>query len=331
MTIVAKERLEAWCGQFGVAPPLQAERIRAGRNSEVWRLSNGDGQWILKNYFEDDRRDRLGTEYRFLSFLEDAGVSRVARPLGIEPAERRALYSFLPGKRPVAITADHVTQSVAFLVELDRQKRRPAALTLPDASEACFTIQQHLDLAEKRLLRWLEVKPEGAVHADAYSFVTTRVWPRWEQIRDGIRQRLRNTAAVLPLEERIISPSDFGFHNTLEANGTLSFVDFEYAGWDDPAKLICDFICQPELQVSAAQGQQFVREWLLDLPRPDAIEQRVNELLPVHRVKWIAILLNEFGAVGRRRRLHAGVDADGLLINQLGKAAEYFKTHLSLL
>ena len=44
-------------------------------------------------------------------------------------------------------------------------------------------------------------------------------------------------SAALPKETRCLSPSDFGFHNALlEATGKLRFVDFEYAGWDDPAK-----------------------------------------------------------------------------------------------
>ena len=43
-------------------------------------------------------------------------------------------------------------------------------------------------------------------------------------------------------DEKIISPSDFGLHNAkLGEDGKLAFFDFEYAGWDDPAKTIADF------------------------------------------------------------------------------------------
>ena len=36
---------------------------------------------------------------------------------------------------------------------------------------------------------------------------------------------------------RTLSPSDFGFHNALRTPaGTMVFLDFEYFGWDDPAK-----------------------------------------------------------------------------------------------
>jgi hypothetical protein len=105
-------------------------------------------------------------------------------------------------------------------------------------------------------------------------------------------------------------------------------VDFEYAGWDDPAKLICDFICQPELPVSEPQGSEFLEELLLAVRDSDGVRRRVQHLLPVHRVKWCCILLNEFKLADRRRRSHAGVEPEGLLTAQLGKAKQYFDTHL---
>ena len=96
------ESLETFCGHHGVSAPFDTERIRAGRNSEVSLLSNGDGQWILKHYYQhsSDKRDRLGTEFGFLMFLKNAGVSGVPLPLAVDRLSHRALYSFLPGKRP---------------------------------------------------------------------------------------------------------------------------------------------------------------------------------------------------------------------------------------
>ena len=31
------------------------------------------------------------------------------------------------------------------------------------------------------------------------------------------------------------------------------FIDFEYAGWDDPSKLICDFFCQPAVKATCGR------------------------------------------------------------------------------
>ena len=46
----------------------------------------------------------------------------------------------------------------------------------------------------------------------------------------------------LDKEQYCISPSDFGFHNALlKSNGDIKFIDFEYAGFDDPAKITSHF------------------------------------------------------------------------------------------
>ena len=49
---------------------------------------------------------------------------------------------------------------------------------------------------------------------------------------------------------KILSPSDVGIHNTMEYEGKLTFLDFEYAGYDDLAKLTNDWVLQPEFPLN---------------------------------------------------------------------------------
>src|SRR5688572_25877010 len=89
----------AFCEQHGAGGPLQAVALRAGRNSEVLRITDAHGHpWILKQYFshQADNRDRLGTEYRFLDFCSRQGVTTVPRALGMDAALNCALYALLP-------------------------------------------------------------------------------------------------------------------------------------------------------------------------------------------------------------------------------------------
>ena len=44
---------------------------------------------------------------------------------------------------------------------------------------------------------------------------------------------------------KIISPSDVGFHNIISQKDKLNFIDFENASWDDPYKLFEDLVIQP--------------------------------------------------------------------------------------
>jgi thiamine kinase-like enzyme len=112
--------------------------------------------------------------------------------------------------------------------------------------------------------------------------------------------------------QRCISPSDFGFHNALlRDNGSLCFIDFEYAGWDDPAKAIGDFFSHPGVPVSREYFDLFVDHALQ--PYRDTIgelEVRVRLMEPVFKVKWCCIVLNEFLQSEARRRNFANPTND---------------------
>jgi hypothetical protein len=112
-----------------------------------------------------------------------------------------------------------------------------------------------------------------------------------------------DSLAPLAAEYRCVSPSDFGFHNALLADeGRLGFFDFEYAGWDDPAKLLCDFFCQPAVPAPIDCWPQFL-DLTASLVGDTQIErQRQALLFPLYQVKWCCILLNEFQSTGRKRR-----------------------------
>lgn len=330
----------AFCQQHGASGPLQAVALRAGRNSEVLRITDDRGiHRILKQYFshQADTRDRLGTEYRFLDFCSRHGVATVPRTLGMDATLNCALYALLPGARPAVLTDDHMRQAAAFIASLNGLRDADGAKLLPNASDACTSVQTHLDLAARRIDGLLACAPAdasglSAIERDAHAFVRDTLAPAWQQLDTAARTALAgdgDLSAPLPRTALILSPSDFGFHNTLEQDGQLAFVDFEYAGWDDPAKLICDFQCQPEVPVSAAHGALFQHTLLAALHDDGAIARRIALVAPLHRIKWCGILLNELRAADRQRRLHAGIAADGLLEIQLAKARTYFETHLA--
>jgi hypothetical protein len=105
---------------------------------------------------------------------------------------------------------------------------------------------------------------------------------------------------------RCLAPSDFGFHNALITdNGAIKFIDFEYAGWDDPGKMVADFFCQPERPVPFDFFEDFAQRVAFTTSDPKWHHRRFRLLLPVYRLKWCMIRLNDFLAVGGQRRRYA--------------------------
>jgi hypothetical protein len=125
------------------------------------------------------------------------------------------------------------------------------------------------------------------------------------------------------MEHRILSPSDFGFHNAIRRpDGSLVFIDFEYFGWDDPAKLVSDFLWHPAMQLSEAHKQQFVSGVARALNNHALLAQRLPVAYPLYGVKWCTILLNEFLPEHWARRTFAGDTRprETVLAEQLHKA-----------
>ena len=87
---------------------------------------------------------------------------------------------------------------------------------------------------------------------------------------------------------RCVSPSDFGFHNAIKTSQGVKFIDFEFAGWDDPAKAKADYFLQPKVPVDKNKNLSF-SGWLKN--DHIVLESRFNILLCLMRLKWACIIL----------------------------------------
>jgi hypothetical protein len=293
--------------------------MAGGANNRVFRLDAAAGSFLLKSYFRhpDDPRDRLGTEFAFSRFAWENGVRCIPQPLACDPPGGLGLFEFVAGRSLRGSTIDNgaVDQAIDFYRTLNRAKNHPAAAALPRASESCFSLNDHFVTVGRRVERLKAVAVADAVDLAAVSFIESELAPAWGQVLTTARAAA--AAAGLrpdrPLDptDRCLSPSDFGFHNALLAeDGRLRFIDFEYAGWDDPSKLICDFYCQPAVPAPPSAFDRFAAAAAAELPTPELHRARAALLLPVYRVKWVCIMLNEFLPVGGSRRAFSGTAAE---------------------
>jgi hypothetical protein len=86
--------------------------------------------------------------------------------------------------------------------------------------------------------------------------------------------------------------------------------------------MVCDFFCQPRVPVPMHHLETFVERVGATVRDVGAYRQRVEILLPIYRVKWCCILLNEFLPAGGDRRRFAGQLGDPYQrkVEQLKKA-----------
>jgi hypothetical protein len=138
-----------------------------------------------------------------------------------------------------------------------------------------------------------------------------------------------NVDENLDESQRCVSPSDFGFHNALRGiDGRIRFLDFEYAGKDDPAKMAGDFFAQLAIPIPGALFGDFVETCFAPLPCAESLIRRAHLLRPVYRFKWCCIALNVFlpASIARRKFANPGLDVTALKRAQLAKADKIYQS-----
>jgi hypothetical protein len=286
------------------------ERLAGGRNNRVFRIDiEGEPPLALKLYHADPRdpRDRLAREWEFLQYVWARGVRCVPQPLVRDAQAHAGLYRFLPGRKLAAaeIGAEQIDAVLAFVLAINGPPRDAQALAT--ASDAAFSLAEHLALVQQRVDR-LEALDAAAL-PDVARFVRTRLAPIWAEVRGGVEAGAQDLGLALDspigVESVCVSPSDIGFHNILAAETGLSFLDFEYAGRDDPAKLASDLFACPEVPAPIARRGAFVDGLTQGLGLDGRFVRRCDMLLDVYRVKWACIMLGDFLPVGHARRAFA--------------------------
>jgi Ser/Thr protein kinase RdoA (MazF antagonist) len=228
--------------------------LGTGTNNRLVRLDLADGPPLLAKFYARDRWDRLGPEYAGLDYLARRGVGGAPRPFLRDDDRLFGVYSFEAGERraPDAIgTADAVAAS--RLAARLHAFQPDASGDLVPANAACIAHADQIRLIEWRL---------RAFETDAYPEVRDR--PSTRDLRAAVERLvaaavdgLAAEAVARPIQSdaRRLNTYDFGPHNWLvRADGGLTVVDFEGAGWDDPARMVMGCVSHPGSQGLSAEA-----------------------------------------------------------------------------
>jgi hypothetical protein len=304
--------------------------LPAGGNNRVHRVQAGGKSFAVKQYFHDasDPRDRLRAEYGFLEHAWRSGIRCVPEPLAADPASHLALYEFVEGRKPQGgdIGIERVLDAAKLFAALNSKSSRSTGASLPQASDACSSIAEHVRSVDRRVERLEAIPARSDAERKAKEFLA-HLAGEWSRARARILAASREPRT--PSAVRCLSPSDFGFHNALiRGGGDLCFLDFEYAGWDDPAKMAGDFFWHAGIRPVPAHFERFAEVALAPLEDTERIVQRTRLLSPAFRARWSCIALNEFLPAAARRRHFAGAgagqDVEARKLEQLEKARALF-------
>jgi len=309
------------------------EAVRGGGNNQTYKAICQDGSaYAFKVYGRSDEvpRDRMGAEVGGLEFLERYNVSAVPHVIAHDSKAGFAAFEWIDGEAINPPSVMDVDAALRFMAELQALSSVDGTERLPLASAATLSGEAVLAQIESRLSRFSAIgtDDDDDISAEARDFLSGD----FASVRDGavINARLRYTEAGLDIAAELarsnwaLSPSDFGFHNALRrANGRVAFIDFEYFGWDDPVKMVSDFLLHPGMNLSRPLKKRFYDGAGSVFVAGDAKYQtRFDALYPLYGLCWCLIMLNEFlpEVWARRSAAAGGLNPNRVLTVQLNKA-----------
>ena len=274
------------------AVPNKLERLNGGRNNLVIRATHPElGSIIIKDYLKDsyDGLERLSREWTYLEHLNENKVQDIPMPLFKDARNGYAIYSEMKGLKLSSelITEDHVKSAAQHIVVLSKT----SIGKIYPAKGRQSTLAGHIADVKQRMARLRKVADMHNEESALQRFLNKYLEPLW--VKRQVEAE-KNTNKFFEYIEYSLSPSDFGFHNILSDQNRLSFIDFEYAGTDDLAKLTVDFLLAPAVPINGEQSYLFCKYLRNDAKVDSYLFERVKTLYPIAQIKWICIILNDF-------------------------------------
>jgi hypothetical protein len=285
------------------------EQLGGGRNSRVFRVDTADGTYALKFYPAQaaEGQNRLLVETAALRWMEKHGFSMVPRVIATDRDRDAVLLSWADGDLVRdGVTRSDIDQACDFLRQLHVLRQTPAVAQNCLAAEACLSAAE-IERQLRSRLDLLRSLDDPLLAEFLHVHVEPELVRRLTHARNSVTAAGTSFEADLPQADRSQVPSDFGFHNALRrADGRLTFIDFEYFGWDDPAKLAADILLHPGTPIDGAARAMLHAGLLSVYDDEPGFAARLDALLPLFGLRWSLILLNEFRPDRWERRVTAG-------------------------
>ncbi len=314
------------CG--GTVDSLEA--IHGAGNHRVYRVDGDNGsRFALKTYFAGgtDGNQRLSAEFAGLTYMWGEGLRSIPQPMAADRDAQCALFGWIDGDPVTAPTPTDIDAAADFVRALRDLSRHGGAGDLSLAREACLSPDE---LHRQIVVRRARLSREAAFRGDLAVFLQdsfdNTLHVSWARALRGLASAGVSRGTELPARLRTLSPSDFGFHNAVRAaDGTLIFCDFEYFGWDDPVKLVADFVLHPGMALDAALAARFEEKAGAIFADEPSISVRLQHLTPLYALRWALIVLNEFipERWAQRAFAHGERNRNDVLVRQLGKAKDF--------
>jgi hypothetical protein len=222
--------------------------LGTGTNNRLFRLELAEGAPLLVKRYVRDRWERLGTEFPALALLAARGVGGVPRALLRSDEHLYGVYSFEPGARKAPSELSEADARAAAGLAARLHGFGPEGAGGEESGGVGLANARCLSVADQVAMIGARLGAYEALVADPGCDAAVRAFAGEVDVRAAVDRLVAaatdglsaaGVAAALPRGEWRLNSYDFGPHNLLfDEEGGVVVVDFEGAGWDDPARMV---------------------------------------------------------------------------------------------
>ena len=285
----------------------QINVVKGRGNSKIFKIKTKNKNFVLKLYPDKnlDYRKRQEIEFEALNLLEKESFKNIPSTVFKNDELNISAFTWIDGTEPKRLSQYHINQAIKFLKKLKKISLRNSFKN-KKASEACLS---YIELKRQISHKTVNLLNKNKNEKSLIKFISEKLSPISEEfIQKGkIIWPKESRTLNLKRKKRILSPSDFGFHNSLiTKDKKLYFIDFDYFGWDDPVKLVADFYWHPGMNLNSSLKKLWLDKAKKIFKDDDIFfNERLKAALPLYGIRWILIILNIFDDNVASRRLHA--------------------------
>jgi len=276
---------------------IKYQEIQAGSNNKLYCIETNKNSLLAKVYHQDDRQ-RLQREFQAICFFNKLRLAHTPRAFFKNDTLQYAIYSYEEGftKNARELTPQDIENMAIFIATIHNIQPEQVKENFQSAIMACFSLEDYINNIKFRLGKFTDYISEKNAYPQIVHFSKKTNIPVLIEtlVSDSIENIPQKEIAInLATEFRRLSPVDFGPHNMIfKENGDITFVDFEYFGWDDPARLIGDFMNHDQTSgVSDANKKLFINIYRNHVTLPQESLSRIEIVTKLITVEWLAIIL----------------------------------------
>lgn len=271
-----------------------ARKLTGGINNPTYLINNKEARFVLKKIktAPTPTFDRYLAEKQFLHLTNTIGVLNTPKLIDFYDSERILILEYIEPDNNLELKNVNVQQinaCIKFLHEVNSKKELSINLVEQRAAESYLDLNGHLDNINSRILNFNthHLSDDNKNNANELLILLNN---KWEILKDETLNFIEMNPNKNNIDKSflIISPSDFGFHNVVISKGINYFIDFEFSGWDDPAKLYCDFILQPKIPIPK-YFHTLVKHKFLNKIYLAEYKDRIDILYNLLKFKWYLI------------------------------------------